>query len=789
MAIQLTREEYQNRFGVAPVLQATSDIDNEPVFSEAPVKMTQAEFDATYTPQETADERSANINQPSFPSVEGESPLSAGLKTIGNVPSSAIQLGKGLLDVALNPIDTLRSVFGAVKGAGEKGGREILERTSLKDKVGQVPESPQEQSFTSMMDFLKERYVGTENLQRTFVNDPTGVALDVLGLLTGGAAITGKTAQTGKAVETVGGLVTKPAGKGIEKVKEVVGGTPEKLVSKRADDIFQIESSYAKNRRINDLAKDGGIDSRKRIAASDVLVDAVDENGLIRTKQKGGAVDLYKGQTVDGFESVVRQNLVREGATASVEEIRKMLIKEVGVSKLEGADLLSSLRKIESEIKGLRLRADEFGNVPLEKFHDAKISATSNIDFTKPASSKYRRAIARAYKEFVENKSKTNVKEINTELAKYYDDIKRLENLDGRKVRGGKLGKHFAQVTGNIAGGAAGSALGPLGVVGGTIVGGEVSAFLKGKTLAKTFGKELGLDGKKNAILEAAKETAELPKVRDLKTPDVKVGAAKGVPKNKEILKLEKDISDNIKAQKKAISAKDFTLVEALKGIYDVLVESLVSAINTAKKVAGSDVPNKKGGFIKTSLASKSDTPQSKRQLKSSPSPDTTTKALSESTDLLTEAKKFKTADEFVKTIDDERITFTTKDGKGSVTVTESTPQLELVDDISEAQLKKLGLDEDDFISKIEDIQVDKIQQGKGVGTELMDRVIKEVLETGHDFVYLNASPMGNRGLSLNDLTKFYEKFGFKVIKKQGENNLMVARKPQLKEIWEQANN
>ena len=43
--------------------------------------------------------------------------------------------------------------------------------------------------------------------------------------------------------------------------------------------------------------------------------------------------------------------------------------------------------------------------------------------------------------------------------------------------------------------------------------------------------------------------------------------------------------------------------------------------------------------------------------------------------------------------------------------------------------------------------------------------------------IYLNASPMQSDGmLNLNDLTAFYEKFGFKVFKREGNNNLMIKK-------------
>ena len=183
---------------------------------------------------------------------------------------------------------------------------------------------------------------------------------------------------------------------------------------------------------------------------------------------------------------------------------------------------------------------------------------------------------------------------------------------------------------------------------------------------------------------------------------------------------------------------------------------------------------------IAKQIAKTTDVNEIKTLLKTTPDIPTTT--------LQQEAKKYDSADEFIKKVDDERITFKTKDGKSSVTVTESTPEYELVDDITQSQLEKLGLDSDDFITKIEHIEVDKSLQGKGLGTKLMNRAIKETIENGHDFVYLNASPMGNKGLSLDGLTKFYEEFGFKIIKKQGNNNLMGATKSQLKDIYNKAN-
>jgi len=156
---------------------------------------------------------------------------------------------------------------------------------------------------------------------------------------------------------------------------------------------------------------------------------------------------------------------------------------------------------------------------------------------------------------------------------------------------------------------------------------------------------------------------------------------------------------------------------------------------------------------------------------------------------LTAEAQKYGSVEEFVKNVDDERITFSLPGSKAKAVVTESTPRYELIDDLTEAEFKRLGVDEDDLITKFEHIEVDPSFRGKGVGTNLMNRAIKEAKNSGREYSYLNASPMGSDGLRLNDLTKFYEKFGFKTVKSQGNNNLMFAKTKDLKltDIYNQA--
>jgi hypothetical protein len=78
------------------------------------------------------------------------------------------------------------------------------------------------------------------------------------------------------------------------------------------------------------------------------------------------------------------------------------------------------------------------------------------------------------------------------------------------------------------------------------------------------------------AFLKSLKKTG---KKVDLKVPDKKVAAPKNVPKTKEIITLEKKIAKNVDSQKAAIKIGDFELVAKLKEVYSKLVTEIKTLI------------------------------------------------------------------------------------------------------------------------------------------------------------------------------------------------------------------
>lgn len=434
----------------------------------------------------------------------------------------------------------------------------------------------------------------------------------------------------------------------LNKLKETHADTS---LQKVVGQIEQVEKVGARSKTPY-TAKDALI--TQKIAQSNVLPQTVDKTGTIDATKIKAAQQQYLEQpigvqedgspiTVRNAESVVGRLLEQEGAKANINEVINYLKSSVENSGLP-ADVMKRAidRGVPVFAQALMKYADEFGNIALDKLHVEKIRTTSGLDYTKPLSKTYRKALASGLKKVIEKKSTQPIEAINQELGLHLEAVKRIGKLAGKKVEGGRLGTHVARGVGTGLGIVLGKIAGPVGATIGGAVGGEIGSAVQSAKMQRTFGKpgESTMPGSK--LLEQASIEANKPKIRDLTVPDKAVGATKNIPKNKEILRIEKAIKDNVTAQKEAIKAKDFELVAKLKEVYDVLVEKLKTEIKKIK-----ETPNKQGGFIGWS-PSKSRKPLEPQKSERISSSNDTTDISNAQESLLEEAKKYETVEEFV---------------------------------------------------------------------------------------------------------------------------------------------
>jgi hypothetical protein len=411
-----------------------------------------------------------------------------------------------------------------------------------------------------------------------------------------GAGEIAGSALVGAGIGAVAPIAIKGAGKFAQGVKTLASKEKqaEKMITKAEQELVNIENNYAKIRKASKYSKDKLSGSRKRVLEADILPGTVDETGTIRTQD---AVKKYKSQVIDGAEGIVKENLAKEGVSVSPDVIKLQLRKEILNSGLEGKQLKRALNAIDDEVEGLSIRSGETGNIPLTSVQDAKINAYSGINFQSDNWVKSeQKAIARAYKNVIENNSKFNVKEVNSELQKYYQDLDYLELLDGRKVKGGKLGKYTAQIAGNIGGAVAGGTVGgPAGAALGTIVGGELASKIKGMMLSKTFGKGLGRVAPKSTVLQKASAKAnEAP---------LQLGQERLISSQSMAVKRPMTKYSNIPEVKQKQTEKSSTILskespliqEARKGDYHTLVTSEDGGTKFLKAENAKPVSNKYG--------------------------------------------------------------------------------------------------------------------------------------------------------------------------------------------------
>lgn len=534
--IQMTRAEYEKKYGAQSVVTSPS-LDTTPSIS----KMTQAEFLLKYGEQTQQPENKKigmlDINPKANPFTVSN-PLTdinaAGGDVNEAITGTGKYTGQGAIQRGTSAAATAAMTVPSVAADLIPGGKTALDligkgfekATNFAGNIGNMF-ADTAQKIGIMSPEQRKQY---DQRNADFVNSPTGVAIDSvasvgknLGDIANVILMAHGTAQATQ------NFIDKTLPEMKQKYQEAKNAPPPpsaqasmdadraSRVANQANEIAAVEDRYSKGRKMNRYSTNEGADSRARIAETNVLQYSVDENGMIRTQQTGGAVDKYKAMTTKPSEGVVRANLVRLGEKTNLSEVETYLKREVNSSGLEGADLVNALNGLKKEVAGLRLKADDLGYVPNEVLHDAKINTTDNINFqTPPETATYRKAVARAYKTLVEDNSSFNVAEVNGELSKYYGDIERLKALDGMRVQGGRLGKYTAQVTGTIVGGAVGGLFGGLGGAAlGTVVGGEAAGFMKGKAMANTF-TEVPAKTPTSPILEKAIEQSKLPQESNL---------------------------------------------------------------------------------------------------------------------------------------------------------------------------------------------------------------------------------------------------------------------------------
>lgn len=415
-------------------------------------------------------------------------------KAAWNFPGSVYKLGEGIAGFGK---EIMTPPFMREEGepSPAEGMLNVIEGAVQKLVPG---EQDKEKYVDEIKNAFLNRYGGWDKATKTFEEDPAGALYDIAMILEGGGALfkglgaTTKVNLLSEVGKGLSGAATKvePLSTAINLSAKATKKTADSFmrilpteandIRKTQESLKEISNGNQKIRKFVDSEGRKGNDVEANLAKTGILNNVIDENGVIRTKQPGGALDQYK-EFLEPAEGIVTKELEREGKVVKISDVEKKLIDDINNStEIAGSAKTDALNAAKQEINGLLLDADEAGNIPLAKIHQAKVSAYKRINYIDPKVGTTDKGIAKSLKEFVEEGSSAEIKEINKELAKHRANIELLEKLDGARVKGGRAGIYTAKILGAVSGSIFGAP--------GAVIGAELAGKLQEKILKSRFG-------------------------------------------------------------------------------------------------------------------------------------------------------------------------------------------------------------------------------------------------------------------------------------------------------------
>jgi hypothetical protein len=179
----------------------------------------------------TAQPQPTNEYEPSFRSAQNDGFVASVGKTIGNIPGSALNLGKNLYQIARHPLDTAKNIGAVGAGAIQAGADSLFGQDQNVQKTQTQLEN--DQAFNSAKDYFVNRFGGMNKIKQTIINDPVGLAADAATVLEGGGGLikgAGKMTKinalstAGKTISKVGETIN-PIRQALPLAKKVVSGT------------------------------------------------------------------------------------------------------------------------------------------------------------------------------------------------------------------------------------------------------------------------------------------------------------------------------------------------------------------------------------------------------------------------------------------------------------------------------------------------------------------------------------------------------------------------------------
>lgn len=321
------------------------------------------------------------------------------VSAIKNIPKSAAEYGKSLVDVAMHPKQSAETL-GRVMSGG------------VQAAIASGNENEDTRAFNRLIDTFKDRYGSFENFKQTLINDPVGVAGDLSAVLMGAGTIAKGAGIASKArtLQRVGSTVQK-IGANVEPISatmNIAGKTAGKLIPKKT--IRKMYEGAAKYRTVLSTAE------RERLTNTALKYDILPSvKGVSKIQDIIDDINSKIGTQIDATtaKAIINQ------ATGAAPDPRLMpineLFKDFSALRDEALRISSEptkeLAQINNIEKNLRRANEIIGRRELMPLEAQRIKQRTYRDIARyydriqksPANVEARKAVARAAKEYLED--------------------------------------------------------------------------------------------------------------------------------------------------------------------------------------------------------------------------------------------------------------------------------------------------------------------------------------------------------------------------------------------------
>lgn len=330
--------------------QVKSILDNAPKGANQE-KIVQGLVDRGYILQGLNDQKPEELPKESsatFKATGDENLVTGTLKAVGNVPSSAINLGKNVVQAVANPADTVTSLGSIAVGGASKLGRVM----GTGANVGK-PVTQEEESFDGVINFFKERYGSVDALKRTLIEDPAGAAADIASIFSGAGAATrtASLSKVGRVVEPVNAINST-----LDVVKNSTVGKIASDVLPTSDKVIQGQVVKALELTPGDLAtiqKKTGNDPARYVIDNNLLKQTPEETAIalenVRKVKKQEVRDAVSQVSAAYDESAPAVINLRKGLSAVLDGLKYS--PDMHSPKVPVAGMESVVSEIETLIK------------------------------------------------------------------------------------------------------------------------------------------------------------------------------------------------------------------------------------------------------------------------------------------------------------------------------------------------------------------------------------------------------------------------------------------------------